>query len=168
MIPDVAQQLSAIRQTVAKAIIPAIDAEDSFALEQAGLILASLDWLLDIQEEQEHYFRVEVEDQQALLAALVAIDPESGAAAAPRSLSAEKETVTSLRDWSKDLKQRTTAAFDRLTATPGPEADGARRLFDEYGRRQLDREMSWCRKTGFPGGSPVAIGSVLNDQQANR
>lgn len=60
MIPTVSQQIFAIRNSMAKTVIPALSPNEKFAAEQANLIVASLDWLLDAHESEHRYEMVEL------------------------------------------------------------------------------------------------------------
>lgn len=156
MIPTVSQQLAAIRHTIAKSIQPAVDPENGFAQEQTGLVLASIDWALDVLESEGHYERVEHAEYRRLLGELA---PGTEVADAPVDLPA-------LRAATIDLKRRSEAAFQAaVTGSDAAAADHARRLLAEVAVRQNDRERAWARMTGFPGASD-SIADVLARQEA--
>ena len=52
MVPTVTQHLLAMQDTMLRFVLPAISPDEAFAREQAGLIMASLGWLADVNESQ--------------------------------------------------------------------------------------------------------------------
>lgn len=73
MVPNVEQQLNAIRRTIEKTIQPALPADEGFAQEQAGLVLASLDWVMDVVAHEQRYEQIEHADTRALLEDLLGL-----------------------------------------------------------------------------------------------
>jgi hypothetical protein len=169
MVPTVAQQLAAIRHTLAKTVIPALDPRAGFAHEQAGLVLASLDWALDVVESEYHYELVEHAEYRALVKELLELRPGDGAEEAKQALeqpSARPGDLPRLRAQNVTLKRVAERLFDTLTSTPGTaEALHARQLLTGSARRQTERELSWARMTGFPGAQP-SVSDVLAAQAA--
>lgn len=167
MVPTVSQQLAAIRHTIAKTIMPAIDPGASFAQEQAGLVLASLDWALDVVESEHRYELVEQAEYRELLGALLALDDT---VVTPDARQAIESTLTpapdlaTIRAANVELKRQVERAFRALTAggNSGRTQD-ARRLVTGVARSQAKRESAWARMTGFttPDG---AIAEVLAAQ----
>ncbi len=168
MIPTVSQQLSAIRHTIAKTIIPAINPDDSFAHEQAGLVLASLDWALDVAGSEFRYELVEHGEYRDVLGELLALEPAGevgirGREALDRPVTATAD-LAALRKQNIALKGLVEDAFVALTTGPdGPAVHDARRIVSKLARRQTERELAWGRMTGFPVGAG-AIGEVLAAQ----
>ena len=168
MIPTVSQQLSAIRHTIAKTIIPAIDPAETFAQEQAGLVLASLDWALDVAGSEYRYELVEHAEYRDVLGRLLALKPapdvvDRGRATLEAPASADGD-LPGLRDQNLTLKALVEDAFVALTTGPDePAAQAARRIVSTLARRQSERELAWGRMTGFPHGAG-AIGDVLAAQ----
>jgi hypothetical protein len=169
MVPTVAQQLAAIRHTLAKTVIPALDPDAGFAQEQAGLILASLDWALDVVESEYQYELVEHAEYRTLVRDLLELGPDAGADDARQAL--EETSVTpgdlpSLRAGTVRLKGLAERMFVSLTSAPDTaEALHARQLLTVSARRQTERELSWARMTGFPGAQP-SVSEVLAGQAA--
>jgi hypothetical protein len=167
MVPTVAQQLHAIRHTIAKVIAPAIDPDESFAAEQAGLVLASLDWVMDVVDHEQRYEQLEHHEQRELLEGLLALAPSAGAGDARAALAAAAEIpddLPALRAQTVELKRCVEVAFDALTATADtPAHEAARRLVTAASRRQIAREQAWTRMTGFSG-EVADVGAVLAAQ----
>lgn len=157
MVPSIAQQLQTLRATMADTIIPALPAEAGFAQEQAGLMLATLDWLADVQAHAYRYELTENAEYRALLEALAPDDeearaalaapepPQPGAVPAADAVAAENATLKALAG----------RLFEACAGDPA-----ARALMVEQARRQGEREAAWFRMTGFPR-DPSAIGEVL-------
>jgi hypothetical protein len=168
MIPNVSQQLGAIRTTIAKIVVPAIPADNGFAQEQAGLALASLDWVMDVVAHEQHYEQLEHGEARELISGLLALDPGADAVDARALLDASAEPpadLLALRAQNLELKRCVETLFDALTSAPGtPAATGARKLMTAASRRQIDRERSWTRMTGFSGAVPN-VGEVLAEQE---
>ncbi len=159
-VPPIAQQRRSIRHTLAATVVPSIDPGASFAQEQAGLILATLDWMLDVQASEHRYEQVELADARALLAALTVLqggEPEPQPDEPPADLETLRAAVL-------EVKQRAERAFTALSTTDA--ADDAWRTMSAAARRQVERELSWARMTGFPK-SPERIDAVLERQSAD-
>lgn len=169
MVPTVAQQLAAIRHTLEKTVIPALDPQASFAQEQAGLVLASLDWALDVVESEHQYELVEHAEYRTLVAELVELGPDDGAEEARHALeetSTPPDGLALLRSDTVKLKRVAERMFVALTQTPATSgALAARRLLTASAGRQTERELSWARMTGFPGAQP-SVSEVLAAQAA--
>jgi hypothetical protein len=156
MVPTVTQQLAAIRHTIAKSVMPALDPDAGFAQEQAGLVLASLDWALDVVESEHRYEQIEYAEYHELLSALRGEGPVEDA---PADLAA-------LRAATIDLKRRSQAAFEAIAAAGDDAATAdARNQLAAVALRQSERERAWARMTGFPGASE-SVADVLRDQAA--
>ena len=169
MVPTVAQQLQAIRNTLAKTVVPAINPDESFAQEQAALILASLDWVLDVQASEHRYERVDHDDARALLEALIGLAgsaPEliEEARAALDEAATAPDDLLALRAQTLTLKQLGERAYAAAAATE--HADRARDLLAASARRQSERELAWGRMTGFPRNVEGDIAVVLAGQSA--
>lgn len=162
MIPSVRHQLAAVRNTVAKVILPAVDPEDSFALEQTGLVLACLDWALDVQDAEADCALVELADNRGLVRELLEIgadDAEGRAIDLLARTQVAARDLTSLRSDVAALKQVAAECFQAL-ATAG-DSPAAWQAMTRAGRRQVERDLSWGRMTGFPPGDPAPISEVL-------
>lgn len=167
MIPTVAQQIGAVRNTIAKTVMPALDPDDSFAAEQAGLALACLDWVLDVQESEYDYEVVEHADYRAALAALLTLpaDGDDGARALIDETAAPPSDMRALRGQVRSLKAQVTEAFHRRAQGSDEQRSGAQKVMVELAVRQSERELSWCRMTGFPQGQQPAIAELLSTQR---
>lgn len=169
MVPNVEQQLNAIRRTIEKTIQPALPPEEGFAQEQAGLVLASLDWVMDVVAHEGRYEQVEHADTRALVQQLLELpgvaadDPAHGVVDAASDPPADH---LALRTQTRELKAAAERLFDALAAVPATRTE-ARRLLAETSRRQTERERSWTRMTGFSGDVPN-VGDVLALQTTGR
>ena len=173
MIPTVAQQLQSIKLRLTETIIPALPADERFAQEQAGLMVATLDWMLDTQEHQYRYEVVENVEYRRLLGEL-AQGEEAGSTNAA-TLSEIRDMLSEpgpspqdaamalgdLADQNRRLKELTRRVFTAMSAVPsGEPTQRARALLAEVARRQGERELAWFRMTGFPQ-APGEISAVL-------
>jgi hypothetical protein len=168
VVPSVSQQLAAIRHTIAKTLVPALAADADFEREQAGLVLASLDWAMDVVVSEHRYEIVEHADYRDLLRALLDLgpgtDPADLDARAVLDAAAEPPPdLPGLRDQTRALKLAVEARFTALGGTDA--AASARALVGDIARRQTERELAWARMTGFPGAVP-AVADVLAEQAA--
>lgn len=163
MVPTIAQQLRGVRAAIAKALVPALPADDVFAQEQAGIVLATLDWALDVQEAETLYEATERAEYRELLAALAALPsvPVTEAhvvAATPDALA----DLLAIRAETQALKRAADARFSVVAADGSAEdRTAARELLAAAARRQGAREQAWFRMTGFPTGAPGDVRSAL-------
>jgi hypothetical protein len=167
VVPNVEQQLNAIRRTIEKTIQPALPAEEGFAQEQAGLVLASLDWVMDVVAHEQRYEQVEHADTRELLQELLGLPgaaPDDDAHGLVQASAEPPADLPALRAQTGELKAAAERLFDALAAEPSTRPD-ARRLLAAATRRQMERERSWTRMTGFSGDVPN-VGEVLAAQAA--
>jgi hypothetical protein len=178
MLPAVPELLEALKTRMAETIIPALPEDAVFAQEQAGLMLATLDWLIDVQADQYLYEVVENGDYLGLLGTLrgIAGDGEEARDAAGQSgeTPVEEEPVPAghlvvlddLRERNRRLKARTGELYARIGAHGRPEQmDLARHALSAVARRQERRERAFYRMAGFPVDAED-LGTVLKDQSA--
>jgi hypothetical protein len=159
MIPTVTQQLTGIRAAMAKVILPAVDPDDSFAQEQAGLVLATLDWLLDVHESEYVYVATELAEHHDLVTSLARLSLSSHDAELATEIDAALEKPAAcggllplalVEERGRLLKGLADRAF-RAIAAHGSADDAlrARELVSRVARNQRDRELAWFRMTGF-------------------
>jgi hypothetical protein len=166
VIPTATQQLEAMRDTMARFILPVIPAEERFAAEQANLVLASINWLIDVNESQAAYELQEQADQHALAEGLLTlgIDGLDATAALKAELSvrpAATATLAELRAHNRALKALTAAV---LEGAHGEAATRAVALFMTAATRQVAREQAYCRMTGLAKQATGSIEDVLKAQ----
>jgi hypothetical protein len=173
MIPTMAQQLQALKLRVEETILPALPADAAFAHEQANLMLATLDWMLDTHEHQYRYEVVENAEYRELLTKLVS---NAG------SIHTDKEIITSVHevlsevgpepteaiipmnkiiDQNRKMKELTERLYDVLRIHPNKEvARQAQTQLAKVAERQGKLEFAFFRMTGFPKDAPE-LGTVL-------
>jgi hypothetical protein len=167
--PTVAQQLAGIRNTMTKVVIPGMDPTDRFAQEQAGLIVATLNWILDVQGSEYSYEAAENSQYRSMVAALAdtAAAPEHHAraaelrAVATEDAGAELPTLDALRTHTRRLKTLADEFYSALAAGADTGTGAARDLLLGAARSQARRDQSWFRMTGFPKDVEGDIASVL-------
>lgn len=174
MMPTVAQQLAGIRNTMTKVVIPGLDPTDRFAQEQAGLIVATLNWILDVQGSEYTYEAVENAEYRALLPKLAAtaVGSAHDAKAAELRAAAEAEagvelpTLDALRASTRRFKALVDEFYSALAGDGDGGAGAARELVLEVARSQARRDQSWFRMTGFPKEVEGDVATVLASQGA--
>lgn len=167
MVPTVTQQLSAMQDTMLRFVLPAIPVDQTFAREQAGLILASLGWLADVNESQQTMELQEHDDLIRLASAMLGLQFGDDAARTQlQRLSAAAPdadaSVADLRCSSRELKALTARALDTIS-----DADEARAiaLFSNSGRRVVAREQAYGRMTGLVRHVDGSLAEVLAHQR---
>ncbi|MGW0891165.1 hypothetical protein [Saccharopolyspora sp. NPDC002578] len=165
MVPTVTQQLRSMRRRFCDTILPALPADADFAREQANLMLATFDWLLDTHEHEYRYQVVENHEYRALLAALSALtggDRSQVDTCLAEPGPARDEASVPLADLAgqnRRLKEHAMSLASALLDGPGPSA--ARTLLANAARAQGDRELAYYRSTGFPQNA-APLGSNLD------
>ncbi|MFZ7088836.1 hypothetical protein [Curtobacterium sp. RRHDQ10] len=165
MVPTTEQKLRSVRHTIAATVLPAIGADERFAKEQAGLVLATLDWILDVQASEYRYEVVEHGDATALVHDLAALG--DAATGTTHGTDAEPAPVlptdlAELRALVLAAKQEAEERFSALLGTD--RADEAWAVMSAAAKRQSAREVAAARMTGFPT-SPSSLAEVLADQE---
>ncbi|MGQ0629611.1 MAG: hypothetical protein ACT4P1_01115 [Sporichthyaceae bacterium] len=172
MILTVAQQLTGIRNAMTKVVMPGLDPADKFAQEQAGLIIATLNWILDVQGSEYPYEAVENAENRALLIALadaaqgkdhaeLAADLRAAAAAGADGGGGELPTLDGLRSQTRTFKALAERLYEAMVASADPGLGAARALMVSAAAAQTRREQSWFRMTGFPTDVEGSIAEVL-------
>lgn len=165
MVPSISQQLRSLRATMAETIIPALPAEARFAHEQAGLMVATLDWLDDVQAHAYRYEAAENADYRALVAKLQALagtgDPAVDAVLAEPAPPAAAELVAfdAVATQNRALKEHAGRLSEQL-AGDASKSEPVGTLLRDLARRQGEREAAWFRMTGFPH-EPGALEDLL-------
>ncbi|HEY4004093.1 MAG TPA: hypothetical protein VGM60_02750 [Pseudonocardia sp.] len=178
MMPTVTQQLKAMSASMERTVIPALPAESTFVREQAGVILATLNWLLDVHESEYRYEVTEAQDYRGLLGALLEVEgAEQSPQSAPiREVLAESPAESGptagdlgkVREQGRRMKELA-AAFPASADEGGLEAhQTARRLVLAVAERQATREQAWYRSTGFILDNPGDIATVLVEEGSHR
>jgi hypothetical protein len=159
MVPTITQQLRSMRRRFAETLLPAIPEAEEFAREQAQLMLATLDWLLDTHEHEYRYEVVENTEYRSLLTALLTLDntdldPDllaeahdelaEGGPAASEAATPLPELADQTRRLKALVERHCTALLDSA------DARNAASLLARTARSQGRRELAYYRATGFP------------------
>lgn len=167
MKPDVNQHLHSMAKAMTEIVLPEL-ADKPFALEQASLVVASLKLLAEVQEHQFAYLRQEFDDLRGLLGAWFESHPQSAEPAFWQALrTAPRDAGTLSFDQLRDTVTREKASLRTLIQdTSLPPGHPVRTLLGRYIERQLARETSWLRLTGFipEAGAVPEIAAVLEQQ----
>jgi hypothetical protein len=160
MNPTVTQQLEAMKTTMERIVMPALPPDAKFANEGAGLVWATLGWLIDVHESEFRYELDEAADYRGLLRALADLGGGVLGGGADQTLLDEPAAggdgdLGALRAQGRRLKA---ACVDAGLALGGP----ARGLLLDVADRQSAREQAWFRMTGFTStDKPGGIAEVL-------
>lgn len=168
MIPTVAQQVGAVRTTIAKTLLPALDPNDAFAAEQGALALACLDWVLDVQASEVFYEVAEHSDYRRALIRLQDLAPAEAGESARKLVDTTgvvPDNLDDLREQVRSLKDSVSQMLAVCTESGADLAEAAQCIVTGVATRQTARELSWCRMTGFPEGQPPNIGEILAKQK---
>lgn len=161
MVPSITQQLESMRHRFAETVLPALSADAEFAQEQAKLMLATFDWLLDTHPYQYRYVVVENSEYRNLLSDLVSLADagvsrgllEQARARLDEPGPAPDEARTplfELADQTRRLKQLAMSIAAALQETD--ERGAACDLVASIARSQGARELAFFRMTGFTQG----------------
>jgi hypothetical protein len=171
MMPTVAQQLAGIRNTMTKVVIPGLDPKDPFAQEQAGLIVATLNWILDVQGSEYLYEAVENTEYRRLLPRLAETATKEAVAdrafalreiaAEPGAVTDDLPTLDALRSHTRLCKEFLDDFYAALVSVDDPGAAQARELILFAAQSQARRDQAWFRMTGFPKEAEGDIATVL-------
>lgn len=168
MKPDVSQHLQSMAKALNEIVLPELQ-DKPFALEQANLIVASLNLLAEVQEHQLAYVRQEFDDTRCLLAVWRLAHPEGAAPAIQQIVTArhgdaDTQNLGELAETVAGDKARLRTLMDKAPLPPGSPVEP---LLHSYIERQLARETAWLRLTGFiPDASAIpAIANVLDSQK---
>jgi hypothetical protein len=174
MVPTIGQQIKSLRRRFADTIIPVLPL-DSFVKEQANLMLATMDWLLDTHEHQYRYEVIENVEYRNLLGKLIndaeAITAEKAIVDSARELLSEAgpaptEAIIPLRSiiaQNKRLKELVERIYETVTTDTDTDiAKRAKKQLVEVAVLQERRECAFYRMTGFPTDAGE-LGAVLAD-----
>ncbi|MDQ0616706.1 hypothetical protein [Arthrobacter globiformis] len=167
MIPSITQQLKSIHLRFKDSVMPVLPDGNDFVHEQAQLISAALEFLIDTHEHEYRYEVIENIEYRNLLNELsqeaAETTPEvravlSEAGPAPQEASIP---LSDISDQNRRMKEVSQHLFNALVADSGStKARRARKLMAATAERQVARELAWYRLTGFPQ-EPGEIGAVL-------
>lgn len=170
MVPTVTQHLLVMQDTMQRFVLPSIPPQERFALEQAGLIMASLGWLADVNESQYLMEAQEQNDLLSLARSLLGLEfADDDARAQLQDLVADAPgpdaSVADLRARSRELKSLTARALDTLS-----EADqrSGVAMFAQASARLIAREQAYGRMTGLVRHPEGALNEVLATQRPTR
>jgi hypothetical protein len=168
MTPDINQYLSSMKKSLDEAILPALD-HDAFAKEQATIMSATLSLLLDVQNHESTYISQEYLDISTLLSEhRDTVDSttikESLAELPPNAF--KVTTADEQKALLPMLKAVLTVFINAPELQKKPDFVS---LLDRYTQRQIARETSWLRKSGFIANSnrQPSIAETLAEQHTN-
>lgn len=163
MIPTHALRLQSMLRSMVEVVVPAIGAEQQLARDQAAIIVANIRLLMDQHDKVYHFLLCELREYRDLVRALQAVAsaadsatkpvPEPAGAVAPwvgdllgMTLPAQRD----LADTVTRLKQQADQLLEALLAGGDPGArEQASALVLEQSGKQIERERSWVRSSGF-------------------
>lgn len=163
MIPTHALRLQSMLRSMVEVVVPAIGAEQQLARDQAAIIVANIRLLMDQHDKVYHFLLCELREYRDLVRALQAVGsaagsatkpvPEPAGAAAPwvdDLLSMTLPAQRDLADTVTRLKQQADQLLEALLAGGDPGArEQASALVLEQSGKQIERERSWVRSSGF-------------------
>lgn len=172
MYPSVKQSITSICKALEEIVIPELK-DSAFASEQAAMMAAQLKQITDVAEDQHQYLLVELADTLSLLKywqSSIGIT-EQTCPVFYRSQNTSNEAMqkmmfVELQDLLLELKVELNLLIDKKTVNKDSEIDTE---LARYINRQLERETSWFRLSGFIGNADEvpAIADVLKQQSAN-
>lgn len=168
MKPDVNQHLQSMAKAMTEIVLPELQ-DKPFALEQASLVVASLKLLAEVQEQQFAYARQEFDDLRRLLGAWFESHPQSAEPGVWQALhSAPREAeALSFGELCDTVTREKASLRDLMERGPLPAGSPVTPLLARYIERQLARETSWLRLTGFiPEANAVPTIDKVLEQQA--
>lgn len=161
MLPSVTEQLRAIKFRLEETIIPEIPEASEFARDQANFILATLSWILEINEHQYRYEVVENREYREGLSLLLNLAKNSSEGEclrdhAERLLASEGPEadeglipLASVESQNRQLKKLVAEMYKGLVEQHPDKAEGARSILKALALRQGERDRAFYRKTGY-------------------
>lgn len=175
MIPTMEMQLKALRKRFLETVMPYLPEDAAFAKEQANLMLATFDWMIDTHQYTYRYEVIENVEYRNLVSNLAkdagALPDEKATVAAVQELLAEKaprpdEGAFPMKDLINQnvrLKGFAEKLFQVLTTDAGTDlAKSAKKQVGKVASLQERRERAFYRFTGFYI-DPEAIDAVIAD-----
>ena len=163
MIPTHALRLQSMLRSMIEVVVPAIGAEQQLARDQAAIIVANIRLLMGQHDKVYHFLLCELREYRDLVRALQTVAsaadsatkpvPEPAAVVAPwvdDLLSMTLPAQRDLADTVTRLKQQADQLLEALLALGDPGArEQASALVLEQSGKQIERERSWVRSSGF-------------------
>ncbi len=162
MIPTMEMQLKSLRKRLLETVMPYLPEDAVFAKEQANLMLATFDWMIDTHTYNYRYEVIENVEYRNLVSNLAkdaeALPGEKATVAAIQELLAEKAPrpdegafpMKKLIDQNIRLKRFAETLFQALTADAGTDlAKAAKKQVGKVASLQERRERAFYRFTGF-------------------
>ena len=168
MFPTVNQSIESACKAIQEIVIPGLEG-NGFAQEQASMVLAQFKQIADVNGSQYTYLSAELRDTIALLQHWEALqgvgDQQLTTYQQLLDLNDDfhKQPLGTLQEWVVGIK---TELEQLITSTELVEGSGLERLLHRYIERQLERETSWFRLSGFISNADEvdAIDAVLRKQ----
>ncbi|MBM4763764.1 hypothetical protein [Bacillus sp. B15-48] len=175
MIPTITQQLKTLKLRMEETIIPALPSDAAFAHEQANLMLATLNWMLDTHEHQYRYEVVENAEYRQLLTELASfpdtLQTDISLKTTIEEILSESgpeptEAIIPLNniiDQNRRMKEITEEFYEQIRVHPNNKvANQAQTLLAKLAIRQAKLEVAFFRMTGFPKDAPE-LRAVLDE-----
>lgn len=163
MIPTHALRLQSMLRSMIEVVVPAIGAEQQLARDQAAIIVANIRVLMDQHDKVYHFLLCELREYRDLVRALqtVASSPDSAVKPLPGAKGLVGAWVDDLLEMAvpaqrdlADTVARLKQQADELLEAVLARGDAALReqasaLVLEQSGKQIERERSWLRSSGF-------------------
>jgi hypothetical protein len=150
VIPSIELRLDSMRRALQDVIIPAIDQQNSLAIEQAALMLGHIGMIIDQAGKADLFARLCLDD---LLHFVEGLAPEGGRDV--KAAADELEEAATLSGDSADARYKhLSAALETLIrSTEIDGSEGFRRRLRQgvllFSKRQAERERVWFAASGF-------------------
>lgn len=164
MQPYIKQHMESMCKALEEIVAPELK-DKPFALEQAALIAASMKLLIDIHEHEFAFLKQEIVDANKILEVWTNENSNIKNIISSTTIKfdsdVERFTITDLKNHVPKLKNLINKVIELEHLSGDSEA-----LLDRYIKRQLERENSWLRLTGFiPNPEQIENIAVLLERQ---
>ena len=168
MTPDINQYLSSMKKALDEVVLPQLG-HDAFAKEQAAIMSATLNLLLDVQSHESTYIDQEYQDICTLLGEYLDTADSTSIAQSVAALPSDALELTVTDQKKTQLPALKAVLTTLITNTELKQNPDFQSRLDRYTRRQIARETAWLRKSGFiaNGDNQPSIAETLAEQSTN-
>lgn len=160
MQPSIDLRLRTMMKALSDVVMPAIDPGNRVALEQAGIVLGSMDMLRE-QIDYAHWYEVvdlnslcQLAEALTRVPAIAAPDVLGTACAVALPMASRHDvSLTQLRETSVALREAISVCVENAYAQPAEIRQAVQRLVLDHSRGQIGRERAYVAGTkwdGFP------------------